>query len=265
MSDRYAIAVEQATEALNAGRFEDALNEVLGVLALEPNHPDAILLQAIALSQLGRAQEASAAFVRAVTLAPGSAKARYNAAVHEYNVGNRDVALQLVNDALTIEPNHSSAKDLQRRIAGDVSYPKLETPSTPTVVPTGIPFIQKLGSVWIGAGFVLAFCNAASYLGQTAMMNGSKTYQELQTGQIKELGELTAKFSAITQEVPALVPLGMLDLFLRVALLVYLVLDLNHRKGNYVWLVPLILTGCCGFSWVVLPLYLVFAVLMKRN
>ncbi len=265
MTDRYAKAVEQATEALNSGRFEDALNEARGVLVLEPDHADATLLQAIALSQLGRTEEASAAFVRSVTLAPASAKARYNAAVHEFNAGNRDVALRLTNDALIIEPNHASAKDLQSRITKDGSYPKLETPGVQVVAPRGPGFIDKLGQGWIAIGFTLSFVNAAASLGQTAMMSGSKAYQELQVSQPKELSELIAKVSAITQEVPALVPLGMLDYFLRIVLLVFLVLDLNHRRGNYVWLVPLILAGCCGFSWVILPLYLVFAVLMKRS
>lgn len=265
MTDRYAKAVEQATDALNSGRFEDALNEALGVLVLEPDHADATLLQAIALSQLGRTQEASAAFVRSVTLAPASAKARYNAAVHEYNAGNRDVALRLTNDALIIEPSHASARDLQSRISNDGSYPKLETPAAQVVVPSGPNFIDKLGQAWVGIGFALAVVNAATYLGQSAMMSGSKAYRELQGGEIKELSEMIAKFSSITQEVPALVPVGILDLFLRLAILVFVVLDLNHRRGNYVWLVPLIVTGCCGFSWVVLPMYLVFAVLMKRS
>jgi len=265
MTDRYAKAVEQATDALNAGRFEDALNEGLGVLALEPDHADAILLQAIALSQLGRAQEASAAFVRAVTLAPSSAKARYNAAVHEYNIGNRDVALRLTNDALIIEPGHASAKDLQNRITGDGSYPKLEAPTVAPTAPAGIGFISKLGGVWIGIGFFLSIANAATYLSQSAMMSGSKAYQDLQNSPMKDPGEMMAKLTAITQEVPALVPLGSLDFVLRLVLLVYMVLDLNHRRGNYVWLVPLILAGCCGFSWAILPMYLVFAVLMKRR
>lgn len=263
MSDRYAKAVELATEALNAGRFEDALNEALGVLALEPNHPDAVLLQAIALSQLGRAQEASDAFVRAVSLAPSSAKARYNAAVHEFNRGNRDVSLQLVNDALTIEPNHPSAKDLRGRIAVDVSYPGLQARSTPPMTTTGIPFIEKLGSVWTGMGWVLSVSIFICSVGPLLLVFRSPSFRAFMSNgnpaakSLVEFFDFTAK---IAVEIPAIGVMNVLGNLLTLGVIVFLILDLNHRRGNYLWLLPTIFCGCMGFSWLVLPLYLLLGI-----
>jgi hypothetical protein len=37
-----------------------------------------------------------------------------------------------------------------------------------------------------------------------------------------------------------------------------MVLDLNHRKGNMLWLIMQIPCSCCGLGWLTLPIYLLF-------
>lgn len=38
--------------------------------------------------------------------------------------------------------------------------------------------------------------------------------------------------------------------------LVWMILELSDRRGNWLWLLPYILCCCCGFHWVVLGIYL---------
>ena len=66
MSEDQISTIQQATDFVNAGKFEEALERSRAVLVTDPNSGDAKLIEAIALSQLGNSRDASEAFSAAI-------------------------------------------------------------------------------------------------------------------------------------------------------------------------------------------------------
>jgi hypothetical protein len=48
-----------------------------------------------------------------------------------------------------------------------------------------------------------------------------------------------------------------LYLLTNVAGLAFIALDAINRRGNLLWLLPQAICGCTGFTWVILPIYLI--------
>lgn len=254
MSSDFQNELNQATDAINAGRFGDALNIARNILVTDPSQAQAKLIEAISLSQQGNRSDASEAFRRAVELNPGDAKTRFNAAVHEFNAGNADEAREYANAALAIEPSHKGSKELLERMpktVGADGFSGYSRESSADYQPQaeGLPFIKKLGSKWTLIGWLL------SGLGLTMFILSLISILPM-------VGEMTSAMSSGNQEQiakmqsaqnPVLTVLGYPVTF---AILIYMILDLVHRKGNMLWLIAHIPCSCCGLGFVTLPIYL---------
>ena len=64
--------IDQASQSIQSGQFEGALQLIDQALALSPNDADAHILRGICLSQTGQPIAATDAFNRAITLDPAS-------------------------------------------------------------------------------------------------------------------------------------------------------------------------------------------------
>ncbi len=253
MSSDAQSLVNEATDLINAGDFAEALAKANAALALDPNSGDAALAKAVALSQLGNASDASQSFDLAIRLAPGNAKARFNAAVHEFNQGNVVLARTLAEQAIQLEPDHEGAKGLLARMPAPAqqvaAYPRNEG-SEFEVENAGLPFIHKLGAKWVAIAWLLVVSGAVSFAYLMAIMlpNIGKMMTAMQSNDQQAINQI-----AMAGSNPALQIFGYAHL---AAAILWMILDLIHRKGNMVWLVAHIPCSCCGFSFLTLPIYL---------
>lgn len=108
--------IDQATQSLQGGNFEEALNLVEQAIALDERASEAHVLKGIALSQLSRPDDATAAFRNAIMHGPYNAKAYFNLAVHYYALGQEVQAEEMAREAVRIDPKHGGARELVSRI-----------------------------------------------------------------------------------------------------------------------------------------------------
>jgi hypothetical protein len=44
--------------------------------------------------------------------------------------------------------------------------------------------------------------------------------------------------------------------------IVWMAMDAIHRRGNLLWILPQVLCGCVGFTWLIVPIYMIWG---RRN
>jgi len=49
---------------------------------------------------------------------------------------------------------------------------------------------------------------------------------------------------------------SLLGILIRLGSLVWMILELSDRRGNWLWLLPYLLCCCCGFDWLILAIYM---------
>lgn len=251
MSSQLEILVNECTDLVNSGNFSEALVKADAALAIDSNSAAAALARAVCLSQLGNSSDASAAFDLAIRLGPGDAKARFNAAIHEFNLGHYDQAKALAQQAIDLDPSHEGARGLLQRMPAPtgVEYPR-DGGIGDQVEPEGLPFIKKLGSKWVVIGWVLSLISILSFVNMLVTVV-PKWGELMAAAQSNNQAQVQAVQASMTN--PALQAFGYFHLAL---VIVWMILDLIHRKGNMVWLVAHIPCSCCGGSFITLPLYL---------
>jgi tetratricopeptide (TPR) repeat protein len=256
MNGDFKTELGQATDAINAGKFNEALNSARNILVIDPEQAEAKLIEAIALSQLGNRSDASEAFVQAVELNPNDPKVRFNAAVHEFNAGNSEEARKYANEALERDPTHKGAKDLLSRMpqtvdANGFSGYSRESAAGFSPEAEGLPFIKNLGKNWLLIGWLLSGAGLILFAISLMMtlQNFPQMMSAITSGDQSKLQQISGGQNPL---------ITILYYPVLLATLVYMILDLIHRKGNMVWLVAHIPCTCCGFGFVTLPIYLLF-------
>lgn len=255
MSSQLEVLVSECTDLVNSGQFAEALSKADAALSIDPDSAAASLARAVCLSQLGNSSEASMAFDRAISLAPGDAKARFNAAVHEYNLGNLEVARSLASQAVDLDANHEGAKGLLQRIPApsqQASYPR-DFEMAADVEPAGLPFITKMGGGWVALGWVISVAALAFFI-----MDLGPAIEGIQAGiaaqgDPKKIEQMQAEMAGKQNMF-----LGIIGLGVRILAVLWGLLDLIHRKGNMLWLIPHLPCSCCGLGWLTLPIYILF-------
>jgi tetratricopeptide (TPR) repeat protein len=260
MSSQLEVLVSECTDLVNAGQFAEALVKADAALAIDPNSPGAALAKAVCLSQLGNSSEASAAFDHAIKVGPGDAKTRFNAAVHEFNLGNVDVARSLAQQALELDSRHEGAKNLLQRIpapAGQAaSYPR-DLGMHEEMQSEGIPFIRNLGSKWVTIGWTLVAIGVVSlvYTIITLLPHVSEISAAVKSQDQAKMNALVTSLANPFLQVFAYAHIG--------TILMWVILDLIHRRGNMMWLIAHIPCTCCcgafcGLPFLSLPIYILF-------
>ncbi len=280
--------IDRATDALNGGDAEGALAIAEEIRAGEGPNADEALIRGIALSSLGRSAPASDAFAEAMRRAPGSHKARFNAAVHEFNAGNAAGARELAAEAARLDPQHGGTRDLLGKIeatlnpgaggsssassasASPVEPPALSSaeyaayarPGMPGATGGGsgaeeenLPWIGRLGPAWTAIGVGILILGSLAFAITTAL---SFRYMP----SLAAVNDPGAGFSAglrASQQVqrdPLGFVAGIVGFFTNVATILWTVLDLVRRRGNFVWLVGVIPLSCLSLGWIIVPIYL---------
>jgi tetratricopeptide (TPR) repeat protein len=104
--------------ALDAGDMAGAAAHYQAALAVQPLSPSSLFNGAVALSAIGRREEAIALFVQYAQLRPRNVEVRYNLGVLYADAGRLAEAEKMLREALALAPGHPQAlaqlKRLQR-------------------------------------------------------------------------------------------------------------------------------------------------------
>lgn len=256
----------EALALLGEGRFEEALARAEQAVALAPHDAEAHIQRGIALSSLGRAEDAERAFQDAQTYSPYSAKARYNHAVHRFQQDDLQGALNLADEAVKLDPRHESARTLRdqlREAMGLIpaSDPKPRPQEAPAPVPMqplppdpGAPyapgrhqllFVEKLGPVWRFVGWALAALNLASNTVYTRLVSANVPRD---AGFMDESVMRAARDPNLQMAI-----IGMLGSW--VAIFLFTAFDIADKRASWLWLLPISVCSCM-LGWLLLPIYL---------
>lgn len=308
--------IEEAQQSLQSGQFDSALELIDQAIALDENNSDPYVYRGIALSQLGRPEEATEAFRNAIMHGPYNPKAYFNLAVHYYQLGQAMQAEEMAKETMKIEPNHPGARDLLIRIENErkpaapqssigafpgdplaappsseppkpvtidpgASSPSSEgpvsqepplqqpyqtqqpyggPPQTP-VQPTGyyrpgydtsgthsLQFIANMGKGWDTFGWILAI---------GTMVVGGIVWASAFSIMAQVFSNPEAFAGSSPWMTPGVsVPLQILDMVGRLVALVWMILELADRRGNWLWILPFVICCCCNLPGVVMAIYL---------
>lgn len=257
--------LDQAAQALNSGQPQRALQLADEARDYDATLPEAVLIRAIALSQMQHVEEATAAFEQAQALDPDSAAISYNFAVHLQAVGKLADAKREVNRALSQMPAHQSARQLQTIIEQQLSggeptfKPKQPAPVEIPPMMQGEPYrsgyeapehsfrwIENMGATWSILGWCVAGLGMLSFAAfmvafWPTISQAMATQQAVQAPQ---------KYSPFQLAVAGLNWLAL------IGSIIWMLTDILDRKANLFWLVPIVLCGCLSLEGLPLMLYM---------
>ncbi len=256
--------IDQATQSIQGGMFNQAIELIDQALALQPDNGEAYLLRGVALSQVNQPQAATEAFQKAVMLQPTNSKAHFNLAVHYSRLGQKDLGLDAAQEALRLDPAHAGARDLVTQLERELGVPSTATdspatdsPPVQTAQPMGNPyagqnpyqqsnapylregyspnvhavaFVEKMGSNWVTLGWVLTGLSLLFLIiGLQQLLSNPSASRDPFAG-------FTGSRLIIT----------LVDMGVRFAALGWVITDIMDRRGNWVWLIPFVLCCCCA-------------------
>lgn len=249
--------VDRATDALNGGRPADALAIADEIRRSVGPAADEALIRGIALSQTGQTAAAGDAFAEAIRQAPSSHKARFNAAIHEFNAGNISGATELARAAAALDPEHGGTRELLARIEEASPTPPPRVASAAAAPIEALAWVGRLGSVWLAIALVLFGVGLAAtalqfYITSELMPRGAaqKGLSDVMATSMK-LAELARRhpLAGLAQGLWFVALFGTIG---------WTILDLFRRMGNLMWLAAVIPLSCLGLPWLGLMIYLLF-------
>lgn len=265
MSDQSQQWLQEASAAVQAGQFEEALKLAEQSIEAEPSC-EAWVIRGIALAQLSRPQDATAAFEEGIRLNPESPRAYYNLATHLYQQKQLEKARAMATEAIRCDPNNQSAKNLigliDQESGTSASEPSTwaQPPSQATLLEPesgAIPFVDKMGGIWnlIGIALIVISLVVTTY---SWLIQGSLIKEVMENlGNEQKIKQITEQAQA-AQRNNALLPI--VSIFGWLALLGTLAwgcLDIANRRKSWLWLIGFIPCACCGFSFIILSVYMV--------
>jgi len=278
--------VEQAVQAIQSAQYPQAADLLQRAISLDPTDSEAFILQGVTLSQLRKPTEATESFRKAIQLSPYNSKAFYNFAVHYYSLNQKDRALEMGREALRLEPGHTQARELVERLQAELHVPPSpDVPAPPppmagTPPPSGLGFegppqagyyragyydyhqpvhslrfIEQMGGWWDGLGWLfsggyfltwLAGLIVAVPIMQAVLANpNNPAFRNMRGGFFG--GGMGNPLLSLTSDV------------LLLLIFVWMILELLDRRGNWLWIVPTIVSCCCfAITWLIPPIYILF-------
>ncbi len=286
--------IEQAGQSLQGGQFAQAVELLDQAIALQPENSEAFVLRGIALSQMSQPDGATEAFRRAIMLSPYNVKAYFNLSVHYYTIGEKAAAEEMAREAVRIDPKHAGAKDLLARIRSEQAPREAGAggplpgtgvgqaePPGPASAPPGagpqqpgpgaplpqqgyyrpgyeqgtvhsMPFVENLGKRWDTIGWTLGGVGTA--LGIVSFIRSFS--------QIEQIFRDPEGFMKAGQGM-AFMGTGIGDILLQLMVwlmilitFIWFIMEMSDRRGNWLWMLPLVLCCCCGFQAPVVLIYL---------
>jgi len=271
--------LDQATQSLQGGRYQQALEFADNAISLAPENAEAYLLRGIAQSQLNRPHDAVESLRKAMELDPANPKPPYNLAVHYYGAGEKREALTAVEKAIDLDPAHPAARDLLQRLQSELNIvapahpapagavtaaePPL-TPASPMPVQDAgqwrqgylapvhsIRWIENIEGAWDVIGWLLAgiLLVISIFLVATIGLDSFRT-----------VGDLTSNSNGAGMPASWHTPLSTALIYLWLALalesLTWMICELADRRGPWLWMLPFVLCCCCGMQSITMILYL---------
>lgn len=286
-SEQSKAFLDSATQALQGGQFSQALELVEQAIALTPEDSEAFVLKGIAHSQLQQADEATEAFRHAIMLAPVSVKAYYNLAVHYFAIGQKAAAVEMAHEAVRLDPQHVGAKDLLNRVEAETrpGHPAAPDPSVhdPLAAPPegtagpqqpgqpagpyqaapqtfyrqgyesknvhSIAFIENMGKSWDTVGYAIGA--VSTVLGVTSLVQQFQFYSS-------HNWDFVAAQQALQAQGPVYgnMLLFLLGMFTLLMSILWMIMDITDRRGNWLWFLPYVLCCCCGLQGPVMMIYI---------
>jgi len=280
--------LEQATQSLQSGQFQQALDLAQQAISLQESD-EAQILRGIALSQLNQPDGATEAFRRAISLNAHNPKAYYNLAVHYYALGQKNEAIEMAREAVRIDSKHAGARDLVTRIEAELNPPvdagaprimddgttvsggpqgsagptaqgpyqsppmgNYERPGYSTAGVHSLQFVERLGKTWDTIAWIIIVIVFAVFVISWITNFGQIMEAFSNPAAARRMGGMNA-FSSMNLFQMLLSIVGMLA---RLGGLVWMIMELSDRRGNWLWLLPYILCCCCGVDWLVMGIYL---------
>lgn len=275
MSEQAQEFVQQATQAVQNGQFAQALDLIDQALAINPSMGDAYILRGIALAQSQQPDAATAAFRQAIAINPQNPKAYYNLATHLYQRNQKAEAKAMAEESIRLDPTHSAAKDLVALIsqeAAQAAAPPQEQaqpygspygaeqpyapPQSPYYRPGytqpqhSIAFVENMGSSWPAIAWVIVALGVTSVILMIMIVMPLMELASQPDGFQKMMEQAQAGGTALNLIYNIMHYGGFL------AAMVWLIMDIVDRRGNYLWILPMVLCCCCGAHFIPLTLYL---------
>jgi Flp pilus assembly protein TadD len=107
----HALALGEARDLINAGRYDEALAKLDALIAARPREPQARFLKAVALADTGRRDDAVAALRAIVADFPELPEPRNNLAVLHAAAGNYALAREELELAIAAAPDYAIAHE----------------------------------------------------------------------------------------------------------------------------------------------------------
>lgn len=262
MSEQVEQFVQQAIQALNDRNYNQVIELTGQAIAANPARADAYILRGIALAQTNQPDAATQAFRQSISLDPTNAKAYYNLATHQYQIGERLEALAMAREALRLDTGHTAARDLivtlEQESGGASSAappPTAPTYGTPYERPgyaapagTGsLAFVEKMGGAWVA----IAWVTWAVYL-LSQIYTGFAVFDMIQAMLADPSKDPNVTMQAWQSKQGVLYVIAQIVSWLGwLVAVVWTAMDIMNRRGNWLWMIGSV---CCAV--IGLPLYL---------
>ena len=283
--------VEQAVQAIQTAQYPQAAELLQRAISLDPDDSEAFILQGVTLSQLRRPNEATDAFRRAIQLSPSNSKAFYNLAVHYFSLNEKERSLEMAREALRVDPGNTQARDLVERLQTELGVgPSADVPAPPPPAGSsseqpfgqpaagyGVPpapptagyyragyydysqpvhslrFIERMGSWWDGVGWAISGGFFITWLASLLITLPflQEVFSNPNSPALRNMrGNMFVGPNPLLSVAYDILVLG---------IIVWMILDLLDRRGNWLWMLPTTLACCClGINWLIPPIYILF-------
>jgi hypothetical protein len=281
MNEQVNQFLAEATQSIQAGQFQTALELANQAISLDNSNSEAYLIRGIALSQTGQPDAATDAFQESLRLNPSNPKGYFNLAVHYYQQGKKDLSLEATRQAMNLDPSHTGARELAARIEQELGLQTSPPVGSPNVGsqtqenpytqnpygqnPYGaeykrsdseyyatqqnsIQFVENMGQNWVTLGYIIVLIGAINCVVSIFTM-GPMINELMQNANNPNFNPESVAFRTN----PIMQLLGYAG---ALGSLLWICMDLANRRGQWLWLLPYIISCCCGLQWLVQLIYM---------
>jgi tetratricopeptide (TPR) repeat protein len=248
-------------------------------IALDPNSAKARYNLAVHQYAQGQKREALQSAQDAVAIDPNHTAARQLVASTEAELGSGPVTVHPANDPLStppvVVPPVEQAPQANPYTASAPPVEQSSIPQMPSAPPTvqlpagpvpgaanqyyrppdyaepahSIPFVENMGSAWIAIGWGLAVLDLALFVFALAVFIPAFSQAFSGNGDPQQVQARMEGLAGIR-----VIQIG--GWASHILIIVWTIIDLIDRRGNWVWMIPNVVCTCCSFGWLTLPIYI---------
>lgn len=243
--------IEHAMSALRRGDVKRTLEMANEVLKEQPENAEGHQLRGIALTRMGKIDEATKSLRAATKYDPNEPKHFYNLAVNLKDRGMLDESNQMAEQAVKLNPAHAGALGLLGRA------PDEPTGAGPFTARVGygeqehmLAFLSGTEKLWTGIGY--GFLAIATVLAVLMIVHFPLhlTGKPVPKNEMPDVGWRPDTLSVF---------ICFLWVLSSVLTFMWMFIDMIDRRIKFTWLVPLLVFSVLGFNAVPLALYMFLA------